>query len=249
MKGDTNWALSGHLRPGHTQDVSKNRAFTLVELMAVIGIITLLVVLGVPAWKKSLQSADRATASSQMRQIGMALFQYTGEQNGTLPGPMKVGQGAKYQMGENDRLAAVLEPYLGLPEASAENFSKIFLPPAFVRALGADNAKMANAFVMNISAKDARDQPLKPWGNDVGQNKAGPMKIHAVPPTVWAFCDADQINPLVVGQPWAGKTPKTIVNGGDRLALFFDGSVAGVSEATLNRSQPPGPPKPPPPPR
>ncbi len=94
--------------------------------MAVIGIITLLVVLGVPAWKKSLQSADRATASSQMRQIGMALFQYTGEQNGTLPGPMKVGQGAKYQMGENDRLAAVLEPYLGLPEASAEIFRRYF---------------------------------------------------------------------------------------------------------------------------
>lgn len=155
----------------------------MVELLAVLGIVTILAVLAVPLWQQSRTAADRATASSQMRQIGVALMQCVADRDGTLPGPMKSGQGAKFEPGKTDSLATVLGPYLGVTDLT------------------------------------------KP----------------AVPTSVWAFCDADQLNPQVVGQPWAGGTPKEIVHGRERLGLYFDGSVGSVGEGVLVKPPPPPP--------
>jgi prepilin-type N-terminal cleavage/methylation domain-containing protein/prepilin-type processing-associated H-X9-DG protein len=61
------------------------KAFTLVELLVVIGIIALLVALLFPALSRARGAADRAKCLSNMRQLGHALVMYVSENRNRLP--------------------------------------------------------------------------------------------------------------------------------------------------------------------
>jgi prepilin-type N-terminal cleavage/methylation domain-containing protein/prepilin-type processing-associated H-X9-DG protein len=52
------------------------RAFTLVELLAVLGVVTVLVSLAIPAVQKVRAAADKLACASQLRQIGLAIHVY-----------------------------------------------------------------------------------------------------------------------------------------------------------------------------
>jgi len=56
--------------------VSKPRGFTLIELMVVIGIISLLIALLIPAAQAAREAARRAACCSNLRQIGLAVANY-----------------------------------------------------------------------------------------------------------------------------------------------------------------------------
>src|SRR5580704_3668343 len=60
-------------------------AFTLVELLVVIGIIALLIGVLLPALNKARQQANLITCQTHLRQIGQAIFIYTDEDKGVLP--------------------------------------------------------------------------------------------------------------------------------------------------------------------
>ena len=63
----------------------KKSAFTLVELLVVIGIIALLISILLPSLNRARQSAMTAVCASNMRQIGMAILMYENESKGTYP--------------------------------------------------------------------------------------------------------------------------------------------------------------------
>src|SRR5512146_1669264 len=65
--------------------LKKSRAFTLVELLVVIGIIALLVAILLPALNKARESANRVACSSNARQIYTALVMYATNEHGWLP--------------------------------------------------------------------------------------------------------------------------------------------------------------------
>ena len=73
------------------QDWTRNRpgghrAFTLVELLVVIGIIAVLIAVLLPALRKARQAAQTATCLSNLRQIGAAYVMYVNaDRNGYLP--------------------------------------------------------------------------------------------------------------------------------------------------------------------
>src|SRR5688572_16289060 len=65
--------------------VRQHKAFTLVEVLVVIGVIAILIGFLLPMLNRSRSSAVSLQCSSNLRQIGQAAFIYAGESNGHLP--------------------------------------------------------------------------------------------------------------------------------------------------------------------
>jgi type II secretory pathway pseudopilin PulG len=64
---------------------SRRIAFTLVELLVVIGIIALLIGILMPALSKARKSSQEVVCQSNLRQFGIGLAIYTGQNKGMMP--------------------------------------------------------------------------------------------------------------------------------------------------------------------
>jgi len=72
------------LRRTH-RHVNPTAAFTLVELLVVIGIIALLIAILLPSLNRARETANRVKCASNLRQIGQAMLLYAGENKGHYP--------------------------------------------------------------------------------------------------------------------------------------------------------------------
>ncbi len=91
---------------------SRERAFTLVELLVVIGIIAVLISILLPTLTKAREASKRTQCLSNLRQIATYLNMYANANNQQVPigysGPAKgqVGQGNNYYLTRNAVLAS-----------------------------------------------------------------------------------------------------------------------------------------------
>ena len=70
----------------------RRRAFTLVELLVVIGVIALLISILLPALQKAKESANTVKCAAQMKQIMLAMIMYTGDHKGYFAIPPSIGE-------------------------------------------------------------------------------------------------------------------------------------------------------------
>ena len=65
--------------------MSKRKAFTLIELLVVVGIIAVLIALLMPAFQRAPEHARRVACIINLRQLAMATFSYTNNNQGKFP--------------------------------------------------------------------------------------------------------------------------------------------------------------------
>lgn len=71
--------------PSRSLPVNRKKGFTLIELLVVIAIIAILAAILFPVFARARENARRASCQSNLKQIGLAMMQYTQDYDEYLP--------------------------------------------------------------------------------------------------------------------------------------------------------------------
>ena len=217
------------------------RAFTLLEIFVVLGIVVLFLALLVPFGLR-FKEGGRSTACLQnFQQIGKAMLAYAKDNDDRLPGPLSVEQYPVVGAGNPPRDGQLLKyimRYLDKPAGSqgaASTAKAVFMCPSWQRA---EHTTDSPLYFMNDEIVEPLGQPA--WGDDKqpplkqselkGWKMAIGEKSYSVDLSkAWAMTEADQEVARLLGhdkEKWFDRLPVDAVHLSQRNALFFDMHVA-----------------------
>lgn len=213
------------------------RAFTLVELLAVIVIIAVLAALLVSVIAATRRSAANAQCVSAMRQIGLGTQLYLNDsKTRRLPGPVFIHILPKIRASNgvpnNYHLFSFISPYMSRDATSTNRFmldEHICL--GWRRDVPVDWKTVDTPiYMLNNSVTLSDDGILRnPWG---APNNSNSQTSHysgiVAPATTWMLADLDAVN-TNNGAPQ--NLPPSPVHGNHRNQLYFDWHVGPVSMA------------------
>src|SRR5690242_14279997 len=115
----------------HHSPKRDHRAFTLVELLVVIGIIAVLIAILLPVLRAARDQARRTTCASNLRQIYSAIVMYGNDNRQMLPYPddfnSRIAAVGMLGWGEMDFTTGTLLPYVARDVAARQ---AMFLCPS-----------------------------------------------------------------------------------------------------------------------
>lgn len=180
------------------------RAFTLVELLVVIGIIAVLIGILLPAISGAKAQSNAVKCQSNIRQLVTALINYSVEYKGKFPpniqnqlGPNGIIISGKFNYWyDEDRLGKYL------PKAQIEPVTRSVSGPIMV--CPSTELNVARAYSMNMWASSLVDQGVY---NKSPERLTQPNGVWlAQPPFLGTFFDATSKSPselILIGERWA----------------------------------------------
>ena len=220
----------------------QHRAFTLIEIIVVLGIIVLFLALVVPFVMRWRQGGNSAVCVRNMQLIGKAIAAYAADHDEQLPGPLSQDQYTLDAAGKPPRdgqLLKYIERYLEQPANSgsgAGGAKTIFTFPAWENG---EHATDAPVFLVNTQELPAFSQPawgagenhplklsqLKKWTRVIGERQF-PVELSKM----WALTEADQELAKLMGinektEKWVQRMSSRPVHNNHRNALYFDWHV------------------------
>ena len=160
-------------------------AFTLVELLVVIGIIALLISILLPALSKAQQQAQQIVCMSNMRQMGLAVAIYQADNKGAFP-----LLGANWN-GDHINAPTVWSELTSLPVSSKARYCPTvasLLPLEDLTPLNVDGnpsytTRSSISFLYNtlLGGMDINYGPWRPVGNPNSAPPEYPCTYHSIP--------------------------------------------------------------------
>lgn len=224
-----------------------NGAFTLVELLVSITIVGLLAGLSTVGIQKAIDAGNRTKDLSMLKQVGIGIMSYVGDNDGFLPGPIPTPVRAYVERGGDTTpylLPERLWPYMG---KNVSDYPKRFpavaefmLFQAAKKSWGKKTVQKAQDITILATRRGSATMPYltqrgeydeDPWGWQETRNASSgnrPKKLAAIPnpALTWALRDVDleSEDEGATERSKANLTP-TPLHGNVRLHLYFDGHV------------------------
>jgi prepilin-type N-terminal cleavage/methylation domain-containing protein/prepilin-type processing-associated H-X9-DG protein len=218
---------------------NRDGAFTLMELLVVIAIMGIIAALLLPVLSRAKARAWQTQCLNNLRQAGLAIQLYAGENDDVLPGPALVQIPTGYNSDHLTLLPCYLRHYLALPDPPATDLLSLTWPvitcPAQIRyPIPSDGTIDRRVTYCDKNAILSSDPGSRPFGYPL-TNFPGipgspykPLKLSTLPRyqspvRTYALRDVDMALDSGAVVYWSTVISPQAVHGGDlRNAVFFD---------------------------